>query len=69
VTAPPPGYEGAVPFGFGVVELTKERLRVVTRVTEPDPSALTFGQPMRAVVDVLHDDVVTWAFAPVDGAP
>jgi hypothetical protein len=30
---------------------------------------LTFGQPMRAVVDVLHDDVVTWAFAPVHGAP
>lgn len=68
VTAPPPGYEGAVPFGFGIVELTKERLRVVTRITEPDPAALTFGQPMRAVADVLHDDVVTWAFTPLDAA-
>ena len=69
VTAPPPGYSGTVPFGFGVVELTKERLRVVTRITEPDPAALSYGQPMRAVLDVLHTDddgteVVTWAFAP-----
>jgi uncharacterized OB-fold protein len=69
VTAPPPGYEGRVPFGFGIVELTKERLRVVARLTEPDPNALTFGQPMRAVADVLHDDVVTWAFSPSDSRP
>src|SRR5690242_7180332 len=69
VTAPPPGYTGQVPYGFGVVELTEERLRVITRLTEPDPSALSFAQPMRAVADVLHTDddgveVITWAFAP-----
>jgi uncharacterized OB-fold protein len=68
VTAAPPGYLGEVPYGFGVVELTKERLRVITRLTEADPDALSFGQPMRAVADVLHvdngSDVVTWAFAP-----
>ncbi len=69
VTAPPPGYRGTVPYGFGIVELTQERLRVITRITEPDPSALAFGEPMRAVADVLHvdddgNDVVTWAFAP-----
>ena len=34
VTAPPPGYEGEVPYGFGVVELIEERLRIVTRLTE-----------------------------------
>jgi len=70
VTAPPPGYEGEVPYGFGVVELTHERLRVITRLTEPDPAKLEFGQPMRLVADVLHtdddgSDVVTYAFAPV----
>jgi uncharacterized OB-fold protein len=69
VTAPPPGYRGEVPFGFGIVELTNERLRIVTRITEPDPTALAFGQPMHAVAAVLHvdddgADVVTWAFTP-----
>jgi uncharacterized OB-fold protein len=68
VTAAPPGYAGPVPFGFGVVELTRERLRVITRLTEADPSQLTFGQPMRLVADTLpgeDGDVVTWAFETV----
>ena len=38
VTAPPPGYDGELPFGFGVVELT-DGLRVITRLTESDPRA------------------------------
>jgi uncharacterized protein len=63
VTAAPPGYEGTVPYGFGVVELTRERLRIVTRLTEADPAALAFGQPVTLVADELHDGVVTWAFA------
>jgi uncharacterized OB-fold protein len=63
VTAAPPGYTGRVPYGFGIVELTAERLRVVTRLTEPDPAQLSFGQPMRLVVEELADGVVTWAFA------
>jgi uncharacterized OB-fold protein len=63
VTAAPPGYKGDVPFGFGVVELTAERLRVVTRLRESDPGALTFGQAMTLVADELPDGVVTWAFA------
>jgi uncharacterized OB-fold protein len=62
VTAAPPGYEGPVPYGFGIVELTRERLRIVTRLTEPDPSRLAFGQPMTLVADELPDGVVTWAF-------
>ena len=71
VTAAPPGYAGSVPFGFGVVELP-EGLRVVTRITESDPSALEHGMAMRLVADVVavEDDgteVVAWAFAP-DGA-
>jgi uncharacterized OB-fold protein len=70
VTAAPPGYTGPVPFGFGVVELTGG-LRIVTRITEPDPAALTFAMPMRLVADpiAVDDDgteVVAWAFAPAE---
>jgi uncharacterized OB-fold protein len=64
VTAPPPGYEGPVPYGFGIVELEREGLRVVGRLTEADPARLEAGQPMRVVADHLPGDVVTWAFAP-----
>ncbi len=68
VTAPPPGYEGEVPFGVGVVELP-EGVRVITRLTEGDPGALAWGQPMELRVVPLHrdedgNDVVTYAFAP-----
>ncbi len=63
VTAAPPGYEGPVPYGFGVVELVDERLRVNTRLREADPASLTFGQPMTLVADELPGGVVTWAFA------
>jgi uncharacterized OB-fold protein len=63
VTAAPPGYTGPVPYGFGVVELVQEQLRVITRLREADPSRLTFGQPMRLVTEELPDGVVTWAFA------
>ena len=68
VTAAPPGYTGPVPFGFGVVELP-EGLRLVTRITEADPAALTLGMPMRLVADVVATDddgteVVAWAFTP-----
>jgi uncharacterized protein len=71
VTAAPPGYRGDAPFGFGVVELP-EGIRVITRLTEPDPAALAFGQPMRFEIVPLHTDdeggtVVTYAFAPEAG--
>jgi uncharacterized OB-fold protein len=68
VTAAPPGYAGPVPFGFGVVELERERLRVITRLTESDPAQHTAGQPMRLVAETLPGDEgeprVTWAFEP-----
>jgi uncharacterized OB-fold protein len=68
VTAAPPGYRGQVPFGFGVVELP-EGVRVLTRLTEPDPSRLEAGQAMGLVIVPLHVDdegrsVTTFAFAP-----
>ena len=64
----PPGYEGPVPFGFGVVELP-EGLRVITRIEATDVNSLQFGMPMRAAVAALHDNddgdtVVTYTFVP-----
>jgi hypothetical protein len=40
---------------------------VLTRLTEPDPSNLTFGQDVRLQLVPLHTDdegrdVLTWAF-------
>ena len=69
VTAPPPGYLGELPFGFGVVELAGG-LRVITRIEEPDPARLDFGMPMKlAVVPLGTDDdgdvVSTYTFVPV----
>jgi uncharacterized protein len=64
VVAPPPGYDGGVPYGFGVVELPADGLRVVTRLTEPDPSRLALGQPLRLRTVALDDGTTTWAFGP-----
>ena len=64
VVAPPPGYDGEVPYGFGVVELPADGLRLVTRLTEPDPSRLTLGQPVELRTVTLPDGQTTWAFGP-----
>lgn len=64
VTAAPPGYEGPVPYGLGVVELDAERLRVIGRLTEPDPSRLRLGQPMSVVAERLATLRMAWAFDP-----
>jgi uncharacterized OB-fold protein len=68
VTAAPPGYLGEIPFGFGVVELA-EGLRVITRLEEADPAALSFGMPMELTLvqlgpDADGDVVTTYSFAP-----
>lgn len=65
VNAAPPGYDGAVPYGFGVVELASDGLHVISRLTESDPDRLRAGQPMRFTVTSLTADITTWAFAPV----
>jgi len=62
VTAAPPGYDGPVPYGFGVVELADDGLRVVTRLTAVD--GLRDGMAMRFAVVALTADLDTWAFAP-----
>lgn len=64
VTTAPPGYDGPIPYGFGVVELDGIGLRVVGRLTEPDPAALRDGQPMRVIAERINDDLTVWAFTP-----
>jgi uncharacterized OB-fold protein len=72
VTAPPPGYGGAVPYGIGVVELP-EGIRVIGRLTENDPAVLRADQVMELQVVPLSsdddgNDVVSYAFSPVGAA-
>jgi uncharacterized OB-fold protein len=72
VTAAPPGYQGPVPYGVGVVELP-EGIRVITHLTVSDPAVLALGQAMQLCVVPLHTDadgneVVTFSFAPVDAS-
>ena len=60
-------------YGFGVVELTAERLRVITRFTVADPSAVRFGDAVELCTDVVGTDddgteIVTWAFRPTTEA-
>jgi uncharacterized OB-fold protein len=70
VHAPPPGYDGPVPFGFGVVELPADGLRVITRITETDHERCHLGQAVRYTVSALDDTTTVWSFAPVaDAAP
>jgi uncharacterized OB-fold protein len=60
----PPGYDGRVPFGFGVVELP-EGLRIITRLDATGP--LEFGMPMTLTaltVEADHGPAVTWSFVP-----
>ena len=64
VTAAPPGYEGEVPYGFGVVELAADGLRVISRLTESDPGRLHEGMAMRFAVVPLTAATTTWAFEP-----
>jgi len=64
VTAAPPGYDGPVPYGFGVVELPDDGLRVVTRLADADLDRLVEGMAMRFTVVAIGGDLETWAFTP-----
>lgn len=78
VTAAPPGYDGPVPYGFGIVELDNG-LRVVGRLTESDPTRLAEGQVMTTVADPVGSapgadggpavPIVSFAFSPVRREP
>ena len=69
VTNRPPGYEGPLPFGFGVVELP-EGIRIISRIAEP--ARATPGAAVRLISEPLCIDnegreVITYAFAPSAG--
>jgi len=64
----PPGYEGAMPFGFGVVELP-EGIRVISRIAQPERARP--GSRVRLIIEPLctnadGHDVMTYAFDPLD---
>ena len=66
----PPGYEGSVPFGFGVVELP-EGMQIIARINSPE--RVRPGAPVRLVLDRLCTDaegreVITHAFEAVEPA-
>ena len=68
VNTAPPGYEGPVPYGFGLVDLP-EGLRIVTRLVADDLGTLREGLPVELVVEPLFqnedgDAVLSWAYAP-----
>ncbi len=72
VNSAPPGYDGPVPYGFGLVDLP-EGLRVVTRLVAPDLAELRSGLPVRLVVEPLYrdddgNDVLSWAYGPATKA-
>jgi acetyl-CoA acetyltransferase len=69
VTNRPPGYDGSLPFGFGVVELP-EGLRIIARIA--DPARATPGTPVQLDTESLSTDsegraVITYTFAPSAG--
>jgi len=62
----PPGYEGPMPFGFGVVELP-EGLRIIARIQRPQQAHP--GGRVSLVFETLTTDeqgreIVTYAFQP-----
>jgi len=64
----PPGYEGNLPFGFGVVEL-REGLQIIARINHPEHARP--GTAVHLVLDRLCTDgegreVITYAFEAVE---
>ncbi len=69
VTAAPPGYHGAVPFGLGVVELS-DGLRVVGRIVAGDPTVSIEAPRWRwcstRCRTTTGESRSIWAFAPCE---
>lgn len=74
---PGPPYKGPngtdfVPFGVGLVQLG-DVIRVEGRLTENDPDKLKFGMEVELTMipfatDADGDELITFAFAPIQGA-
>jgi uncharacterized OB-fold protein len=68
VQTAPPGYQGPVPYGFGVVELDATGLCVVSRLDETSLARLRPGLPLTLRIAPLFTDpdghdVLSWSFA------
>jgi len=64
----PPGYQGPVPYGFGVVEIDATGLCVVSRLDETSLDRLRPGLPLVLRIAPLFTDadgrdVLSWSFA------
>lgn len=64
VLSRPPGYDGPIPYGFGIVELP-DGIRIISRII--DPAGLTTGTPVELAFDSVGTDedgrdLVSYAF-------
>jgi uncharacterized OB-fold protein len=71
VTSRPPGYDGPVPYGFGVVELS-DGIRVISRIVGGENAPL--GIPVEITLETVGRDpegreLVTYAFRPRATSP
>ena len=68
VRTAPPGYQGPVPYGFGVVEMEATGLCVLSRLDETALARLRPGLPVTLRIAPLFTDaggreVLSWSFA------
>ena len=71
---PPPPFKfekSIVPYGIGLVEFENERIQVAGIITDTDLKSLKLGMKMETVTLRMFtndekQDVVTWAFRPVE---
>ena len=71
VTTAPPGYQGSVPYGFGLVDLD-EGLRVISVLGETDPEKLTPGTRCELAIRPVcesetGDPALSWLYIPRGG--
>lgn len=65
VNSPPPGYEGPVPYGFGVAELPTDGIQVITLLRasgEAGPETIAVGDPVRFTPIHVGNGVASWGF-------
>jgi uncharacterized OB-fold protein len=72
VHAKPPGYEGPVPYGLGVVELPQDGIRITTTLTADDLEQLAVGDEVEfellALGDGEGEGAVSFAYRRRDSA-
>ena len=66
VVSRPPGYDGPIPYGFGIVELSDD-VRIISRIIDPDTARS--GMPVELILEPVGTDeegreLITYAFRP-----